>query len=217
MKEFLLKYPYNYRKFKEREVFQKVKVESPPFAFRADGVKFGKYKSLFKQPRDERIHRALVESAKMLIKTYSCEYAYISSDEVSLFCKSIPYGGRVEKIVSVFSSMLSALFSSKISPPGWFDGRVLLIAESEWWEYVAWRMKVCLCNYASQLTNKPCREALKEVRPESIAFGTLIVREEVLKEAVDKLSGERVTVVRRRLKELTGEELLDFLERKIKG
>ena len=217
MLDLILRLPYENRRFKEREVFQAIKVEEPPFAFRADGVKFGKYKNLFKHPRDERIHKALVESAKLLIKLFSCEYAYISSDEISLFCNVLPYGGRVEKIVSVFSSALAATFSSMISPPGWFDGRIILLSEKEWWEYVAWRLKVCLCNYASQLTNKPCREALKEVRPEPIAFGTLLLREEVLKEAVDKLSGERVTVRRRRLRELTGEELLAFLGERLKG
>ncbi len=216
MFDLILRFPYEYKRFKEREVFQAVKVEEPPFVFRADGVKFGKYKNLFKHPRDERIHRTLVDAAKTLMRQFSCVYAYISSDEVSLFCKTIPYGGRVEKIVSVFSSIISAIFSSRISPPGWFDGRIILIGEKEWWEYVAWRLKVCLCNYASQLTGEPCSIALKMVKPEPVAFGTLLLWKETLKEAIDKLSGERVIVKRRRLRELNGMELLTFLKERLK-
>jgi tRNA(His) 5'-end guanylyltransferase len=103
--------PYVYKKMKEAEVFQKVKLEEALFIFRADGVRFGKYFKEAGTPRDEEIHNALVKATEELLRTYSCEEAYVSSDEVSVLCSHLLYGGRVEKIVSTFASLLGAYFS----------------------------------------------------------------------------------------------------------
>jgi len=157
-----------------------LRVEGPVIV-RMDGVSFGKYSKLLGKHRDERLHNALVSSAKELVEYYSCDSAYVSSDEVSVYCKLPPFGGRVEKLVSVFSSFLGSHFSVKVSPlpPGWFDGRVVLAGD--WKAYVMWRLKVTVCNYASSVARKPCSQALKEVRLPPEAFGTLLERVEVLK------------------------------------
>lgn len=204
--EFWVKLRYD--EFKEAEPFSDLRVEGPVIV-RMDGVKFSKYTKAFGSVRDERIHRALVDSAKELLQYYSCSSAYVSSDEVSVYCEEPPFGGRVEKLVSTFASFLGAHFSAKVSPPGWFDGRVV---KAEWGPYVAWRLKVTLCNYASKVTGKPCREALKEVTPPPIAYGTLIVRGEYLKEGFDPIRKKKVLVRRRRLKEMVGEEVLSYLK-----
>jgi len=209
-----LKLPYDF--MKDREAFSKLKVEGSAVV-RMDGVKFKKYSKLLKKNRDERLHKALVRSAKELLKYYSCDSAYVSSDEVSVFCKNPPFGGRVEKLVSVFSSFLSAHFSVNVAPlpPGWFDGRVVLVSEEEWPLYVTWRLKVTLCNFASSLTGRPCHEALKEVTPPPEAYGTLLARREVEKVGYNPKEGKEVRVKRRVLVELSGKEVLEYLRSKL--
>ncbi|UXD21256.1 tRNA (His) guanylyltransferase-like protein [Ignicoccus pacificus DSM 13166] len=209
LKEALRDIPYVWEEMKEAEIFQKVKVEEPPFIFRADGVGFGKYFEEIGSPRDETVHRALVNASKKLLEVYSCSQAYVSSDEVSVLCEHLIYGGRVEKIDSTFSSLLGAFFSVEVSPlpPGWFDGRT--IVGISWKSYLRWRLKVTLCNYVSLITRKPCRKGMEEVKevPE-MALGTLIVWREYEKEGYNPMTGERVKVKRRRLEELRGEDLL---------
>ncbi len=206
--EFWLKLRYD--EFKGAEPFSDLRVEGPVIV-RMDGVKFGKYTKAFGSVRDERIHKALVEAAKELLQYYSCSSAYVSSDEVNVYCEEPPFGGRVEKLVSTFASFLGAHFSKRVDPPGWFDGRVV---KAEWKPYVLWRLKVTLCNYASKVTGKPCKEALKEIEPPDIAYGTLIVREEYLKEGFDPIRKTKVVVKRRRLKEVFGKEVLRYLNLK---
>ncbi len=201
---------FSYEEFKEREEFSKLRVDRE-IVVRMDGVKFGKFTEEFGSLRDPKVHGALVEAAKLILRTYSCDEAYVSSDEVNAFCKAPPFGGRIEKIDSVLPSFLGAHFSLKVGKAAWFDSRVILVGEDEWRKYVAWRLKVTLCNYASKKTGLPCREALERVELEDYAFGTLITREKYLKEAVNPLTGEKVLVERRRLREVTGPRVLEEL------
>ena len=201
--------PYNWKEMKEAEAFQRIKVEEPPFVFRADGVGFGKYFKEVGEPRDERVHSSLVRAAKELMRVYSCSEAYVSSDEVSVLCRSLPYGGRVEKITSTFSSLLGSVFSVHVRPlpPGWFDGRIILGVD--WNLYLKWRLKVTLCNYLSLRTRLPCSRAwrrAKEAPP--LALGTLLTWREYLKEGYDPVRGVNVLAKRRRIEEVRGEELL---------
>ena len=206
--EFWLKFRYD--ELKEAELFSNLRVEGP-IIVRMDGVKFSKYTKAFGSVRDEKIHKALVEAAKELLKYYSCSSAYVSSDEVNVYCDEPPFGGRVEKIVSTFASFLGAHFSRQVDPPGWFDGRVI---KANWNSYVLWRLKVTLCNYASKVTGKSCMKALREIEPPELAYGTLIVREEYLKEGFDPMRKKKVMVKRRRLKEISGKDVLRYLNLK---
>ncbi len=201
-----------YDLFKDREIFSKLRVEGSA-VIRMDGVKFGRYSKLFGKYRDERVHGALVSAAEALLRHYSCDSAYVSSDEVNVFCKSPPFGGRVEKLDSVFASFLSAHFSRALTeaPPGWFDARVVAVSEEEWPLYVAWRLKVTLCNFASLTRRRPCHEALRGLEPPPEAYGTLIVREEVLKKGYNPIEKREVVVKRRVLKKIQGKEVLRYL------
>ncbi|ALU11414.1 hypothetical protein EYM_00725 [Ignicoccus islandicus DSM 13165] len=201
----------SYEEFKDREEFSLLRVDRE-IVVRMDGVKFGRFTKEFGSVRDPTVHNALVSSTKALIQTYSCDEAYVSSDEINVFCKRPPFAGRIEKIDSVFPSFVSANFSLEIGKAAWFDSRIVLIRETEWPKYVAWRLKVTLCNYASKLTNLPCHEALTTIEPDEYAFGTLIKREKYLKRAVNPLTGEVVTVERRKLKAITGWALLGELK-----
>ena len=211
MRDLLLKLTgMSYDEFKEREEFANLKAERE-IAIRMDGVKFGRFTKEFGSLRDPVVHNALVEATKALLQTYSCEEAYVSSDEVNLFCKRPPFNGRVEKLDSVFPSFLSAHFSLKVGRAAWFDSRIILIREEEWRKYVAWRLKVTLCNYASKKTGLPCSKALLQTELSRYAFGTLIVREKYLKEAINPLTGEKVLAERRRFREISGSEILLML------
>jgi Uncharacterized conserved protein len=111
-------------KQRERAVEARVKL---PFALRLDGVGFGRVLKGYAEPRDERVHRALLQGASELVKRLSASGAYVVSDEVSVLVlgPSLPYAGRVEKLVSVSASLLSAIVSTSLARALIFDSRVV--------------------------------------------------------------------------------------------
>lgn len=139
---------------RERAVEARVKL---PFALRLDGVAFGQSLKGFAEPRDERVHRALVEGASELVKRLSASGAYVVSDEVSVIVMgpSLPYGGRVEKLVSISASLLSAVVSTLLDRPLIFDSRVVpLEGVEDAKRYVAYRARVGLNNYVGSLLHR---------------------------------------------------------------
>jgi len=142
--------PYMSMKFKEREVGLSTVKE--PIALRLDGVRFGKSLKGFKEPRDEVVHKALVESAKELLKRFNALMAYVVSDEVNLIMANyLPYGGRVFKLISIASSILSAHISLILKRPLYFDSRIVKLNNAnEIKEYLYFRARVGINNYISK-------------------------------------------------------------------
>ena len=213
------------RRFKECEVLEgKV---SPPIYIRLDGVRFGRVLKGFLTPRDYRVHRALVNAAKEVIKWFNADLAYVASDELNiLITKPLPYGERVFKLVSVSASIASANASLYLGKRLYFDSRVVKVGRDEVIDYLLYRARVCFNNFISSIyhlrlsrskeVTPPTEEMFKEViksglligRDDWEVLGTLIKWVEVSKEGINPLTNRRVKVIRRVLKELY---LHDFL------
>ncbi len=140
-------------------VFKQMEVPGPrlfpPLVLRLDGVGFGRALSEagFSQPRDKRVHNALVAAAEALMRRFSSASAYVVSDEVSILLDSgVPYGGRLFKVVSVAASLASAVITEKLGRELLMDCRpVLLPSVGVWGAYVLWRSRVAANNFLSKL------------------------------------------------------------------
>lgn len=141
-------------KFKEREV--KLGTVKEPIALRLDGVKFGKSLRDFREPRDEVVHKALIKGAKELLRRFNASMAYVVSDEVNLIIMNcLPYNGRVFKLISIASSILSAHVSLLLKRPLYFDSRIIKLSNiDEIKEYLYFRVRVGINNYISKLYHK---------------------------------------------------------------
>jgi len=200
------------RLYKQREITGGIL--SPPIVVRADGVKFGKsLKDEFTWPRDRRVHEALVSAAEELMRRYSTPAAYVVSDEVNVLFQTLPYSGRLFKVVSVVASILSSHVSIILSKPLYFDARAIqLTGVKEFMPYVMFRVRVGLNNYVSSVYHSVVKdhretpsfqkmlEHVKEIIKGKDAWeccGTLLYWDTRLKNGVNKRTGERVTVMRR--------------------
>ena len=80
----------------------------PPVYVRLDGRAFHAMtrESGFKKPFDEDFMNIMTSVASSLISESGLEpvFAYVFSDEISLYFSNLPFGGRVEKIDSVCAS-----------------------------------------------------------------------------------------------------------------
>jgi tRNA(His) guanylyltransferase len=90
-----------------------------PVVVRLDGHCFSTYTKGFDRPYDLRIHRAMVSTAGDLLTKFGAVTAYTESDEISLIFhphseempSTLPFNGRVQKVVSVFAGYASARFN----------------------------------------------------------------------------------------------------------
>ena len=93
---------------------------SIPVVVRLDGHCFSTFTRGFDRPYDMRIHRAMVNTATDLLERFGPATAYTESDEISLVFpphsqaapSSLPFNGRVQKLVSVFAGYASARFNA---------------------------------------------------------------------------------------------------------
>lgn len=144
------------RNFKAREAAIESKA-SLPFALRLDGVGFSKSLAGFAEPRDYRVHKALIEGTVALLTRFSASCAYVISDEVNLLLlgPSIPYAGRVEKLVSISASILSANVSLALGRSLIFDSRVVpLEGIDDAKRYIIYRARVGFNNYVGSTLRK---------------------------------------------------------------
>ncbi len=124
-----------------------------PYVIRLDGVNFGRVLKGFEEPRDPRVHRALVEGCRNLMKFFNSDFCYIVSDEVNVFSfRYNPYGGRFFKITSISSSILSSHASLSIGRPVYFDSRVIVLLDHyKAIPYLLYRVRIGFANYVSKL------------------------------------------------------------------
>ncbi|MEM2637600.1 MAG: tRNA(His) guanylyltransferase Thg1 family protein [Candidatus Korarchaeota archaeon] len=151
------------------EIFHALNIpEGIPFFVRLDGDNFSRIcdKLHAEEPFDERIARAIVNAVLSLPKVgFVPHMGYLASDEINLlFYKGVPYGGRIEKILSVLSGYISSEVALNfleyfgIRTGVSFDARVLLIPKSEMTRYIISRQKTlwnnCLVSYAVTVLKK---------------------------------------------------------------
>lgn len=110
-----------YKRMKSLESVHKIMGQRPIFV-RLDGCNFSSFTKTFCKPFDVNIHKALVMASTDVMGVYNPKTAYICSDEVTFIFQEkramdkeqlpfqILHGGRIQKITSIFASMLSVRF-----------------------------------------------------------------------------------------------------------
>ncbi len=135
-----------------------------PFAIRLDGVGFSKALSGFQEPRDRRVHEAFVAGTSQVVNRLSASCAYTVSDEVNVLFlgPSLPYAGRVQKLVSISASILSVSASEAIGRHLLFDARAIpLTSVDDAKHYILYRARVAFNNFVGS-TLKLLNIKLKE-------------------------------------------------------
>lgn len=124
------------------------------FIIRLDGKAFHTYTKGLVKPFDEGLSKAMVETTQALCKeVQNVKLAYTQSDEISLVLSDLGdektqlwFEGKIQKMVSVASSIATAVFNKKFNHPkgtlALFDARVFkLDSQQEVYEYLNWRRK----------------------------------------------------------------------------
>ncbi len=135
----------------EQQVSQRVE---PPYALRLDGVGFGQALKGYREPRDPVVHAAIVSAATHLVRKFQGVGAWVSSDEINLVVlgPENPYGGRVEKLVSVSAGLASSIVTSALNRVLFFDSRVVpLESAHDAARYIIYRARVAASNFVTKL------------------------------------------------------------------
>ena len=147
---------------KECEIFSSLKIPcGSKVVIRIDGRKFSRLSSdlKFKKPYDKQFRDIMVKTSKDFFKEFNPSFIYTFSDEINILLSEIPFGGRIEKLDSVFASFITGSFTKhifdtekSIQGPISFDSRIIPLYSSGVVEYFkqrqdeAWRN--CINGYA---------------------------------------------------------------------
>lgn len=154
----------NFELFKEREREWETKVDITDnyLGVRIDGRAFHTFTKPAKRPFDEDMQVAMCAAmAAAYTCLPHCLVAYTASDEISLIlenpshiAENFPFGGRVQKLVSVIASAASAGFET--CHPVWannlaqFDARIFVLDDiQQVKDYMSWRRIDCMKNAIS--------------------------------------------------------------------
>ncbi len=208
-------------KYKFREFTANVKT---PFVIRVDGVGFHRLPQIYEKPRDLRIHSALLVAAYQVITRYGFFGAYIVSDEANFIVLSNPpYNGRVEKLLSITSSIVSSKMSLILGHQVLFDAKVIELKDlNEVYEYILFRARIGFGNFIGSLASmkglwkkeRPTlRRQLVELKEKGIdlssisvwkKLGSSIVWDKYVKKAINPKTGEEIIVSRKRARVYPG-------------
>ncbi|MEN4018701.1 MAG: tRNA(His) guanylyltransferase Thg1 family protein [Methanobacterium sp.] len=147
---------------KECEIFSNLKVPcGSEIVARIDGRKFSRLSHDFKfeKPFDMNFAKFMVNTSIDFFKEFSPRFIYIFSDEINIILSDIPFGGRIEKLNSVFASFMAGSFTKnvfdngiQVKRPISFDSRIIPLSSALVVEYFkerqneAWRN--CINGYA---------------------------------------------------------------------
>lgn len=102
---------------KEYEIYSNLKIsQCSKVLLRLDGRNFhslSKHLNLEK-PYDSRFTKVMADVCRDILLEFSPLFIYTFSDEISVLLSNVPFGGRVEKLDSVFSSFVSSSFTAHI-------------------------------------------------------------------------------------------------------
>jgi len=131
--------------WKSRELFSSLVVPPDiPVIVRVDGWRFRRVADELglSRPYDRRLMEALVDAPKNLMLTnFPLALAFVFSDEISfVVAPPLPWGGRVEKLITILASYTASRITRSLNAPVGFDGRVVLVrGEGEIVDYLVWR------------------------------------------------------------------------------
>jgi len=146
-----------------REIFSAI-TTIPPVFVRLDGRAFHRLSATLEleKPFDEFFHKAMVTTCITLVADSGLnpDFAYTFSDEISLYFKKLPFGGRVEKIDSVAASYAASSFTLALGGTSLlsFDARVIPATPEYAVEYLVNRQAEAWRNHI----NGYCQQALIE-------------------------------------------------------
>src|SRR4051794_34897400 len=103
----------------DRSSFHRMLLNRFPFqsASLADSRCFSSFTQSMKQPYDERITRAMVETTNYLVEETHARIGYTQSDEISLvwqqdrYDAEVFFNGKIHKLASVLASLASVKFN----------------------------------------------------------------------------------------------------------
>lgn len=134
---------------KYEQVSESYLVPGLPFMIRLDGRAFSAYSKRFKKPFDEVLSGAMIETTKALMQEFQASVGYTQSDEITLLFNGkdqLPFGGRVQKLVSLTAAFASVVFNqyirdnSDIRKVAVMDSRVFTLPSiAEGLTCLAWR------------------------------------------------------------------------------
>lgn len=158
-------------------------------------------------------------------------FAYTFSDEISLYFLTLPFSGRVEKLDSVTAAVAASKLTIELgcTEPLAFDARTIPASPEFAIEYLVWRQNEAWRNHINAycqnalveegMTPREAAMALRGMQSgamhemmfergvnlaETPAWqrrGTLLYREECIKEGYNPLTGERVEAARTCIRE----------------
>jgi len=147
---------------RECEIFSSLRVPcGSKIVVRIDGRKFSNlsHDLGLEKPYDEHFKDLIIETSKDFFKEFSPTFIYTFSDEINILLAEVPFGGRIEKLDSVFASFIAGSFTKNIfktnesiEKPISFDSRIIPLQKEGIVEYFkerqdeAWRN--CMNGYA---------------------------------------------------------------------
>jgi len=146
---------------KEREIFSNL-FTVPPIFIRLDGRGFHRLTEelCLEKPFDKRFCEAMTKVCRQLItgSGLSPLFAYTFSDEISLYCDSLPFNGRIEKINSVAASFAASALTIvlELKNPISFDARIVQSGPEFIARYLILRQQEAWRNHL----NAYCQQAL---------------------------------------------------------
>lgn len=219
---------------KDREIFSNLTI-FPPVFVRLDGRAFHRLARALdlRRPFDPAFHAGMRSVCRYLLTESGLAptFAYTFSDEISLYFKTLPFSGRVEKIDSVTAAVAASALTIEFQcrEPLAFDARTIPAAGEFAIEYLvsrqneAWRNHInAYCQSALVDEGMSPHEAAATLRglqsdamhemmfergvnlaatPAWQRRGTLLYREECVKEGYNPLTGETVEAKRTRIRE----------------
>lgn len=157
------------------EIYSGLRVRAP-FFIRADGRGFRKLLKDADKPYDLDFARTMVKAARYLMEEVgpSPRLAYLFSDEASLLYLDEPFGGRLEKLISVIPSVLSGRISLSLGRAVGLDGRAILVCPDQVAAYLkeaqdeAWRNHIFSYGFYSRIKEgMDRRSAMESLRGKS--------------------------------------------------
>lgn len=220
---------------KDREIFADLTI-FPPVFVRLDGRAFHHLTRALdlKKPFDLTFHASMRAVARYLLEGSGLTpaFAYTFSDEISLYFRTLPFSGRVEKIDSVTAALAASALTIELEArePLAFDARIIPAAGEFAVEYLASRQSEAWRNHINAycqnalieegMTSREAAAALRGIQADAMhemmfergvnlattpawqRRGTLIYREECIKEGYNPITGETVQVTRTCIREL---------------
>lgn len=138
-----------------------------PVCIRLDGKGFSKYTSQLEKPFDVEFSNIMIEVTKFLVKETNAVIGYTQSDEITLILytskekDSVFFNGKIQKIISVITSLATAKFNklvstlSNIPEFGFFDCRAWQVPDKKTaTDVLLWREIDATKNSVSMATRK---------------------------------------------------------------